>query len=756
MHFFNEDDGVAMGDPLGGYFEIYTTINGGEVWTRVPSADIPAPVTGEYGITADYSASANHIWFGTNKGRVYHSADKGYHWTVSTTLFGSAEVVQPEFADTLNGIVYRSYLDMGIEPALNITTDGGLTWQSVFVGGTMYARYFTHIPGTAGTYVSSSSLHGSNGISYSTDGGYNWSVITSGYDFMATAWLDNQTGWAGSIAMPGKTVGGMYIYDGPPLGPILAPVISVDPLSFTKELAIGTTANETLNISNIGDADLEYQVHVIFEIPLAKNTPVSLNGNGNVVRSLSHNGSGMSVDPNAKPAGYNPPTDDVVLNYDGDNYSAIGWSVVPITPTVAAMFPCSMTLPYAGMFINSVDVYINDPGTDFVLKIYGMDNNFQPGTLLVSQPFTGTSLSWNNIILSTPVYITGADIWVGYTFTQTVLDTFIPGTDAGPANPFGDFISTGGGWQHLSSNPALNYNWNIRANLQGTPMTQWLSVNPTGGTVIPGATAPVTVTFDATSLTVGTYHATLRIQSNDAITPQVDVPVELTVTSGGTPGQIKLDFELQEDFSLTFDPWTVLDVDGGITYGLSNATFPHMYEPMAFIAFNPASTTPPMNDDPEILPHGGVRFGACFATVPPPYNDDWLIFPPVNLGTNSSFTLWVKSYTDTYGLEQYNIGVSTTGNNPADFTIISGSTPLEAPIVWTEVSFDLAAYDGQTVYVAIQCVSPDRFIFMVDDITIDYFVGVPETPAGKLSVYPNPATDHLTITAAGMNQVEIL
>ena len=47
--------------------------------------------------------------------------------------------------------------------------------------------------------------------------------------------------------------------------------------------------------------------------------------------------------------------------------------------------------------------------------------------------------------------------------------------------------------------------------------------------------------------------------------------------------------------------------------------------------------------------------------------------------------------------------------DPAKLHLISGSTPMLAPITWTEVTFDLSDYDGQTVYVAIQCVSEDAF-----------------------------------------------
>lgn len=214
MHFFNDNDGYAMGDPLGGYFEIYTTTDGGESWTRVVQANIPAPTSGEYGITGNYCAVGDNTWFGTNAGRIFYSTDKGYTWATTLTPFGNAETVAPEFADALNGIAYRSYLDLGLESVIDVTTDGGVTWNEIGVIGDMYARYFKYVPGTTGTYVGSSSAAGANGISYSSDGGTTWTTITAGYDFTATAWIDSETGWAGSVATAKKSTGGMYIFDG--------------------------------------------------------------------------------------------------------------------------------------------------------------------------------------------------------------------------------------------------------------------------------------------------------------------------------------------------------------------------------------------------------------------------------------------------------------------------------------------------------------------------------------------------------------
>jgi len=180
------------------------------------------------------------------------------------------------------------------------------------------------------------------------------------------------------------------------------------------------------------------------------------------------------------------------------------------------------------------------------------------------------------------------------------------------------------------------------------------------------------------------------------------------------------DFEDLDDFTFNFTPWTVEDLDGAVTYGIEGVDFPNSGNPMAFIVFNPENTTPSLGSDPAIQPHGGTKFAACFSAIAPETNDDWIISPQIELGDNSSISFWVKSYTDQYGLEKYRVAVSTTDNNPGSFTVISGTSPLQAPADnWEEKTFDLEDYDNQSVYIAIHCVSEDAFIFMLDDIFIE-------------------------------------
>ena len=57
----------------------------------------------------------------------------------------------------------------------------------------------------------------------------------------------------------------------------------------------------------------------------------------------------------------------------------------------------------------------------------------------------------------------------------------------------------------------------------------WLSESPTSGTTAPGGSDPVTVTFDASSLTAGSYTANVCVNTNDTTQRQVAVPVTFTV-----------------------------------------------------------------------------------------------------------------------------------------------------------------------------------------------------------------------------------
>jgi len=252
------------------------------------------------------------------------------------------------------------------------------------------------------------------------------------------------------------------------------------------------------------------------------------------------------------------------------------------------------------------------------------------------------------------------------------------------------------------------------------------------------ATAGNVTSQAVTYSTPGTYNVSLTITNSSNATDVETKTGYITVTAAGAG--FTLDFEGCSNFQTTFSPWTGVDVDGNPTYGITGVTFTGSGTAMSYIAFNPTATTPATTGAEA---HGGSRYGASFAANPAP-NNDWLISPSLHIGgSNWKLSMWVRSYTDTYGLETYKVGVNTAGNLPANFTsFLTGTTAIQAPLTWTLKEFSLASYNGQNIYVGINCTSNDAFFFMIDDIAI----GAPssiedqELTSGVI-LSPNPASD---------------
>jgi len=174
-------------------------------------------------------------------------------------------------------------------------------------------------------------------------------------------------------------------------------------------------------------------------------------------------------------------------------------------------------------------------------------------------------------------------------------------------------------------------------------------------------------------------------------------------------------FEPYTDFTLEFPPWTLYDRDGTGTWGIEDVDFPNQYYTGSYIIFNPSTTNPPL-DTQGWEAHGGNRYAACFAANGTA-NNDWLISPPISAVADLKVRFHAKSITANYGLERFKVLVSTTDTNPDSFIQISPGTYIEAPVDWTQYQYPLN-YPGQVIYVAIQCVSNDAFVFMVDDFCL--------------------------------------
>jgi photosystem II stability/assembly factor-like uncharacterized protein len=150
VHMFDANNGMVMGDPAGVEFEIFTTSDGGATWTAVPAANKPNIVSGEYGIVDVYDAVGDTIFFGTNKGRIYKSVDKGLNWTAfqaqAATIFMNRVTCKNGTEVICSGAPTGS-----ATTTYRRTVNGGTNWVTIATAtlGTFFLNGYDWVPGNA-------------------------------------------------------------------------------------------------------------------------------------------------------------------------------------------------------------------------------------------------------------------------------------------------------------------------------------------------------------------------------------------------------------------------------------------------------------------------------------------------------------------------------------------------------------------------------------------------------------------------------
>ena len=153
-----------------------------------------------------------------------------------------------------------------------------------------------------------------------------------------------------------------------------------------------------------------------------------------------------------------------LLSFDGDNVSG---PVLEIGEhEAAARFPASIMSNHAGKTLTEIRWFMGPQlPAGCTIKIYDEGSNATPGTILytanVSNALQGNA--WNDHTLSTPVSISGNDIWISIALTHNQAQQSI-GCDAGPAAANGDwlFSDSDGNWEKYSNRTVESVNWNIR------------------------------------------------------------------------------------------------------------------------------------------------------------------------------------------------------------------------------------------------------------------------------------------------------
>ena len=204
MKFWNDQEGIAMGDPTEDCMSIIITRDGGETWAKISCDNLPKSLEGEAAFAAsdtNIAVVGNHTWIATggNASRVMYSPDKGETWEVYETPItqgtGTTGMYSIDFYIELQGFAIGGDYTKPEDNSTNKirTSDGGKTWEVVGANQEpSYKSCVQYIPNRKGQELV---VVGFNGIDYSKDAGTTWTHL-SDEGFYTIRFLNDSTVYA--------------------------------------------------------------------------------------------------------------------------------------------------------------------------------------------------------------------------------------------------------------------------------------------------------------------------------------------------------------------------------------------------------------------------------------------------------------------------------------------------------------------------------------------------------------------------------
>jgi len=205
MRFWNDEEGIAMGDPMGACFSVIKTYDGGKTWGKLKCTELPDYVDGEAAFAASNSNIAiygDHVWMATGgaMARVFHSKDRGSSWEIyNTPMIQGGEmtgIFAMDFYNSNLGVIIGGDWNKKEENKFNkaITFNGGKSWK-LLKDGPGYCSDILFIPETNGNELLAV---GSPGIWWSGDQGQSWKQL-SDEGFYSAKMIDSTNGYLSGI-----------------------------------------------------------------------------------------------------------------------------------------------------------------------------------------------------------------------------------------------------------------------------------------------------------------------------------------------------------------------------------------------------------------------------------------------------------------------------------------------------------------------------------------------------------------------------
>lgn len=203
MTFFDDQRGIAMGDPTNECLSVILTSDGGNSWQKVNCKDLPEIMDGEAAFAASNSNIAvfkKHVWLvtGGKKARVFYSKNYGKKWNVYETPMVQGGkmtgIFSVDFYDENNGIIMGGNWEEKSNTTATkaLTKDGGKTWKLIdnnSIPG--YISCVKYVPETDGRKLVAVSTEG---IFYSKNKGTKWEKL-SDEGFYSISFVNKNWAW---------------------------------------------------------------------------------------------------------------------------------------------------------------------------------------------------------------------------------------------------------------------------------------------------------------------------------------------------------------------------------------------------------------------------------------------------------------------------------------------------------------------------------------------------------------------------------
>ncbi|MGA8264749.1 MAG: hypothetical protein WB779_09935 [Ignavibacteriaceae bacterium] len=215
IEFWNRKNGIAIGDPVDGKFNILFTTDGGTTWEEPQSKNIPDAFPGE----AQFAASGTCIsvigkseaWIGTGgtKSRILKTTDNGMNWKVfpSPLLQGKSSkgIFSIHFVDKNKGIIVGgNYLqENAMDSTSAFSIDGGRTWKLNSSGNLPYQSSVKSFKFHNRIYFIST---GPGGTFYTEDLKNWYTAVETGFHSISVSVKDNSIWLAGSNGRVAKLI----------------------------------------------------------------------------------------------------------------------------------------------------------------------------------------------------------------------------------------------------------------------------------------------------------------------------------------------------------------------------------------------------------------------------------------------------------------------------------------------------------------------------------------------------------------------